>query len=40
MVYNYIQMNSWALIVIIVMVALVLIAGVWWIDWHPHPRVF
>jgi hypothetical protein len=33
-------MNSLAIIIIILIVASLLIWGVWWVGWHPHPTVF
>ena len=40
MVYNYIQMNSLALAIGVVLVAVGLITVIMWIGCHPHPRVF
>ena len=40
MMYDFIQMNSLAIVIVVVLVATALIGAIWWIGWHPHPTVF
>jgi hypothetical protein len=40
MLYNWLQMNSLACAIIVVLVAAALIVALMWIGQHPHPRVF
>jgi hypothetical protein len=40
MIYNFVQMNSLALAIVVVLLAAGLIGGLMWVSWHPHPRVF